>query len=199
MEPVMLTVGNRAGLIGVVALVAAAVAAPSLARGGSGGFIGGATVNRFPAHFGVAHAPVRLGNPHRSIAFIPSRSISLSRTRFLAQPEVIVMPFAFGPDTIVAPLTIPIVAPFGSATVRASRGGLPVVITPSVNTPVFFSGFAGGMPAEAPRITEPPHVTEAPTAPEPETGVPRTTAAAANPFPAACHPVPSGYHCDWPS
>jgi hypothetical protein len=50
-----------------------------------------------------------------------------------------------------------------------------------------------------PATAEPSTVTAAPTAAVLRTGTaPASPAEAGSPL-AACHPVPNGYHCDWPS
>jgi hypothetical protein len=202
MGPTMVAIGNFARLFCIVGVAAAAIAAPALARGGSGGhggIISGAPVVTFRPHFGGVHSPAGFASRPRSPAFIPAASIASGRIRGPVQPEVIVMPFGVGAGAIVVPLTVPIVPRLDTATVRRSRVRLPVFVTQYDDTPGFFPGFIAGVPVEAPWVADPPQVRQAPAVTEPETGVPNTTAADANPLPAACHPIPSGYHCDWPS
>jgi hypothetical protein len=177
--------------------------------GGHGGFAGRSGFSAFSGRAGLFHAPGRLAAGHFAAGhFVPRGSgfalgfsglirpdltgVSRFPSRII-RPEVIAVPPMAGSGAIVPPFTVPVVPPFGAAGGNALPGGLPVIVTPFVETTPFGSGFIG-------RATGLPDLSRAQAASlrnAPRDGV-SNEAQPSGPL-AACHPVPYGYHCDWPS
>ena len=164
-----------------------------LARGGGSGGHGGfagrgtsvVTVGRSSAGF-QASRPVSVLSAGRA-GGLSQPSLS---NRFLSpiRPEVIAVSPGFGAGVINPPFTGPVVPSFGAVIGGLPFGRLPVVVTPFSGVPFF--GYPvptgpGGVPDQ----------TQTQAAPVPG----GTEPAGPNATLAACHAVPSGYHCDWPS
>jgi hypothetical protein len=85
------------------------------------------------------------------------------------------------------------VPPFGAAAGNPLPGGLPVVVIPFNGIPVFDSGFI----ASAPDLPDPARAQVAWPRNVPGGGV--SDDVQPSRLLTACHSVPNGYHCDWPS
>ncbi|MDR3534227.1 MAG: hypothetical protein P4L90_27140 [Rhodopila sp.] len=202
--------------LAVVAVGAATFTAPALARGGSGGrggFVAGVPAAGFRARVVVA-------SPHAGVAVRRVRPVLVPSPLFLSGaftspngPFVIVVRPVIVPTAIVPQIVSPIVPPFTAATaivppfgpgqVAPSFVRLPIVVTPTFGSPEF-AGAVIHLPAVAApsRALVDGIVTQTAGAPVgnlPETRIATTRSVIANASPAACHPIPSGYHCDWPS
>ncbi|MFL5255089.1 MAG: hypothetical protein ACJ8AI_19790 [Rhodopila sp.] len=193
-------------ILATIAIVAIGAGhAPALARGGGGGGHGGsgghggfAGRGGFSGHGGFFSAPGHPGVRGRGFALgapgliVPRRFVPpIIRPEVIAVPPMPARPVVSG--AIVPPLTAPIVPPFGPAAANPSPDGLPVVVTPFVDTPAFGPGFVARAPAR-------PGASRAQAAwPGAVSRGGVSTAASSNGLPAACHPMPNGYHCDWPS
>jgi len=209
---------HRAVLVAIAAAAVglANVSAPALARGGGGGgggghggFAAGRAFMGFGTHARTFRTPGNSALQRSGRVVIVSHSNPSGRVLSPIRPEVIRVPSSFGSGVLIPPFTTPIVPPIGSVTTVPWFAGLPAVVTPwgyasAFGAGFFGSGFIGGAPtnvyvAEAP--ANPPGLSEPPQA---ATGVPQAgptdaTPAEPNSPLAACHPVPSGYYCNWPS
>jgi hypothetical protein len=177
--------------------------------GGHGGVAGRSGFSGFRSHAGPIHAPDHFATRGSGFALGfpgligPSvtglgvvRPSLIGASRFpsrIIRPEVIAVSPMVGSGAIVPPFTVPIVPPFGATGSNALPGGLPVVVTPFVGTTPFGSGFIGRTPVQP----DPSRSQAALLRNAPRDGV-SNEAQPSGPL-AACHPVPCGYHCDWPS
>jgi hypothetical protein len=192
--------------------------------GGWGGFVHGGSRSAhgsLRSGFGtrpLTRAPVAVGALRQSGA---SHSAGLP-----IQPQVIFIRSATAGVTpsialpIVPPFTVPLVPPFGASVVmvpsgNSIRGPSVVRLPPGPARPLGRAALAGTQPylpmtVETPwgltdSVAPMPIVSTVATASEPslaaaqlDTGTPAPETSTTG-WPAACHPVPSGYHCNWPS
>ena len=171
--------GHRAILFAFAAAAVgvANVSAPALARGGGGGggghggFAAGRSFMGFGAHARSFRTPGNSFTQRGGRAVVVSRSNPSRRVLSPIRPEVIT------------------VTPWGylSAFDSGFVGGAPTNV------------FIGGAPASAPGSSDPPQTQAASPAGGPQAGPADTKPADPNSPLVACHPVPSGYYCKWPS
>jgi hypothetical protein len=179
----------------VVILSAASVPAAARGAGGFGGHAGFATRGAVTRSTTVV--------THRGSVFTTRTTTTTSIVRMNTtgrlvapiRPEVITLPATFGTGAIVPPFSgAPIVPPFGATTAGGRFDRLPSVAGPYGYLPGY--GYAAWLQPEASPVAAPsvvPSAGESPAAMGP--GSAAAAAAPASP----CHPIPNGYHCDWPS
>jgi hypothetical protein len=209
---------NRRLLAAVPAIALVCASVPALARGGGGGFGGGGGGfgggwgghGGFAAHgAGFAYrGHAGGGGTTRTTAFTTHSKANATVVPPI-RPEVIYMPHTIGSNAIVPPLTgapvvppftgAPVVPPFGIGTAVAPYARLPVVATPYGNPAAYGYGFIGGAADETQIIIASPEIRAASVPGTPQSA--RTDVNPAQPETPhePCHPVPSGYHCDWSS
>jgi hypothetical protein len=115
----------------------------------------------------------------------------------------VVPPFTGAP--VVPPFTaVPVVPPFTAAPVVPPYVRRPIVATPYAAAAAYGYGFFGGVADDSPVIVVQPEIVQPETRAASAPGMPPAAMPATDPTQPGtphdpCHPVPSGYHCDWPS